>query len=561
MERLDELLLRQADGELTPDEANELEALLRSSAEARAKLVEDCLLEVHLHKALTQQPVVAIPARQRYRGVVKRVAMVFATAAAVMTIYFLVNHLASRSTAAVAVVADVSGTAQCVHNDGRQTLLQPGSPIALGDRVVVGSEEDDLLAIAFPDRSRIILSPGTILHFRMPQEGEGKRVHIEQGVIQVSATKQPADRPMVLTTDHARVIVLGTRFRMYREAEASRVELYKGKVRMVQEVDGQTVEMEEGSVAVATAKAAPLQATTLSVGTATLQRTFLKGGQYVAFSEDGKFLAAGRNIGPIKIWSVPDGEVRGELNWRRGPLFGLFHSAEGRFLTALGENGTIGRWDLRTKHEVIEAIDKHHSRARSGAMSSDGKWLALAGPLRNARIWNRQNVADVFQFHSIVPSRGKPWCVAFSRTPRLFAYGQWDGTVSVRDMAADQVIHEFRLRHTPTKIALSDNGRFLAVFSIKDGIHLVDMQKGDHHELWPAESAHVSSLQFSRDGRFLLAGMNDGTARVWSIAETEMRLVIDTNFRRVRHAAFSPDGKYIATASDSHVKLWSYQLP
>ena len=58
----------------------------------------------------------------------------------------------------------------------------------------------------------------------------------------------------------------------------------------------------------------------------------------------------------------------------------------------------------------------------------------------------------------------------------------------------------------------------------------------------------VQSVAFSPDGRKILTGSDDRTARVWDAA-TGQQLLTMNHAGRITCAAFSPDGKRIVTAS------------
>ena len=68
----------------------------------------------------------------------------------------------------------------------------------------------------------------------------------------------------------------------------------------------------------------------------------------------------------------------------------------------------------------------------------------------------------------------------------------------------------------------------------------------------------VTSAAFSPDGKFVVTASSDGTARVWEAATGK---AIGEPLRhegaRLRSAAFSPDGKFVVTASeDGTARVW-----
>lgn len=67
----------------------------------------------------------------------------------------------------------------------------------------------------------------------------------------------------------------------------------------------------------------------------------------------------------------------------------------------------------------------------------------------------------------------------------------------------------------------------------------------------------VNSVAFSPDGRFVLTASLDGTARVWNVNTGQQTAELSGHTQRVNRAVFSPDGTRIVTASnDGTARLW-----
>ncbi len=66
----------------------------------------------------------------------------------------------------------------------------------------------------------------------------------------------------------------------------------------------------------------------------------------LAFSPDGKTLAAARNDGTIQLWVVASGKVRRSLAGHQGPIHQLVFSADGKWLASAGADTTILIWDM-----------------------------------------------------------------------------------------------------------------------------------------------------------------------------------------------------------------------
>ncbi len=128
-------------------------------------------------------------------------------------------------------------------------------------------------------------------------------------------------------------------------------------------------------------------------------------------------------------------------------------------------------------------------------------------------------------------------------------------------------------RNSIESVAFSPDGALVAAGDLWGAVHLREARDGHERSVLRVpgadkEEVHGSatSLAFSPDGaRLAMAGLYDGTVRVWDLATgrpgfTLEVLPIPKNQGRMDHVesiAFSPDGKILATAGYSaEVKLW-----
>ena len=72
----------------------------------------------------------------------------------------------------------------------------------------------------------------------------------------------------------------------------------------------------------------------------------------------------------------------------------------------------------------------------------------------------------------------------------------------------------------------------------------------------------VKSVAYSRDGRYVVSGSEDGTVKLWLVSTGQLlhTLQVSTDILKgpieVKSVAFSPDGKYLASTFYDKIKLW-----
>jgi serine/threonine protein kinase/WD40 repeat protein/tetratricopeptide (TPR) repeat protein len=110
----------------------------------------------------------------------------------------------------------------------------------------------------------------------------------------------------------------------------------------------------------------------------------------------------------------------------RVALRSLHFAPAGDRLTFVTPGGTLGLWDwVRT-----EATDTHR-RAESVAVSSDGRWAAVAGTGQSVTVAKLVSGREIL---ALPPEGGDVWCLAWTPDGSKLAVGLSDGLVAVWDL-------------------------------------------------------------------------------------------------------------------------------
>ncbi|HEV3263132.1 MAG TPA: WD40 repeat domain-containing protein [Gemmataceae bacterium] len=273
------------------------------------------------------------------------------------------------------------------------------------------------------------------------------------------------------------------------------------------------------------------------------------GGFGVALAPDGKTLAAARGE-VIQLWNVETGEELRKIQ-EPGGVAGLLFSPDGRTLAARARDGTLFLWAADTGKELqqIKPAPRPNGNgivlilggggdadAPGMAFTPDGKTLAAAAADydKEETIWSVKfwDVASGKEARRIKgPDGVRVSSVAVTPDGKLLAYGAGNA-VHLCDADTGKEVRQLKgAEGGILALVFSPDGKALAVRGGNQRIHLWQTDTGKElHQLGDSEPAEGDGgLAFFADG---IGGLE------------------------TRALAISPDGKRIAAAAASTVRLW-----
>src|SRR5262249_18350696 len=132
----------------------------------------------------------------------------------------------------------------------------------------------------------------------------------------------------------------------------------------------------------------------------------------VAFSPDGKTLAAGLESGEVRLFDVASGwqvaTLAGSLHGGRVRWLG-FHP-DGRSLVVAGTwtDNAVCVWDLATRKQP-RRLPGHRSEVLTGAWRADGRLLITAGAIDGTvRLWDPSGNVPRSKALAVIPPND-PW--------------------------------------------------------------------------------------------------------------------------------------------------------
>jgi WD40 repeat protein/uncharacterized caspase-like protein len=276
----------------------------------------------------------------------------------------------------------------------------------------------------------------------------------------------------------------------------------------------------------------------------------------VIFSPDDAWIATGSEDMTVRIWNVETGDEIRRLSGLDGEVKSLAVSPDSRHILT-GSGTTAQLWSVRAGRET-RRFEGHRAGISSVAISPDG--FVLTGSLdKTARLWDIKTGREIRRF----TGHGEAvTSVDFGQSGRMIVTGSQDNTARLWDaLKGIQMTEPVKHSNTVTSVKASaeKNVFFTAAAEIPHGWHY-DFSSGNirHLRSFEGNSDWVSSVDFSSDGKKILIGTWDDSARLWD-AENGVQV---QDFRGhsgdVRGVAFSPNGDLVATAGrDGTVRIWN----
>nr|WP_242072301.1 S-layer homology domain-containing protein [Microcoleus sp. FACHB-68] len=284
--------------------------------------------------------------------------------------------------------------------------------------------------------------------------------------------------------------------------------------------------------------------------TGQLVRTLFKGG-------------AGESFGPSS--QEPEAGLTGDILWS------IAFSPDGKTVAAGLSNKTIKIWNVQTGAEV-STLTGHTYAVRTIAFSADGKTLASGSSDKTVKLWNVQTGQLI---RTLTGHSGTVIAVKISPDGKTVASGSQDKTIKVWDLGTGQALRTLDNGGAVGTLAFVAGGQTLASTCGYDCLAQADDPKSVQAlRMWDLKAGRVIPLsnepayqrawisQLSPDGQILAGyvylhppgGAGRNQAILWSLATGRVLQTIEPGGGPF---AFSPNGEvFVNTLSGKGVQVW-----
>jgi len=280
----------------------------------------------------------------------------------------------------------------------------------------------------------------------------------------------------------------------------------------------------------------------------------------IAFSRDGRWLAAGSKDQTVTLWDT--------VNWQQAAV--LQHDAEvcavefssdGALLLSATSNlglgpdaagpGAAWTWEIGSWRQLFRAPHTHLTAATFVPWFDDGRWVISMGDRNRVMLWE----ARTGETSGTIQMDAVPKALACHPTAAAVAITADDQLLGLWDLAEAKRVATVELGSLASPVAFSPRGRWFAS-ATGDGMVRV-WETGSNHEIAQFHHSEVATaLVFSPDEEWLATVCYwQGTIQLWELRTRQERARIV--HEHAYAAAFSPDGRLLATAGDQNAAwLW-----
>jgi WD40 repeat protein len=230
----------------------------------------------------------------------------------------------------------------------------------------------------------------------------------------------------------------------------------------------------------------------------------------VAFSPDGKWLAAGAEDDLLRVFHARDGKLHLTLQHTEG-IDSLRWSPDGSILATGEETGIVRLWSMPEGKLLRQG--KVEGAVNELDFTSDGKLLLVVGDKTGARVFETANMKVVRVLH--VNGSAPTIAGRFSPDDQLAAVGGHEGKVQLWRLADAEPgrLINFTGRKVETLVFSPEGGHILYA-GHDPHIRVVRISDGSLvHQSAPVDNAEY--VTFSRNGSFVASAHQDGVIRLW----------------------------------------------
>ena len=282
----------------------------------------------------------------------------------------------------------------------------------------------------------------------------------------------------------------------------------------------------------------------------------------VFFSKEGQFIVSASNDNLVVIWDAKSGKeiLKFEKN------LGASHETllDGSYIASLDWNHASQILDVETMNE-IRLSTEFIQGISSLVFSGNGKYLVSSSADNTIRLWELEGLR---KYNKIASLDGVS-SISYSPDGKYIVVASNEKIIIWSTETREEVLRLVGHKRNVNSVTFSPDGKRIVSSALYDTIIVWDAKTGIEQLRIKERTYKVNSVEFSSDGKWIVAATGeedaddifkvsyDYSVLIWNSTTGEFSKELRGHSYLVHSAAFSPNGKLVASASsDKTVRIW-----
>lgn len=277
----------------------------------------------------------------------------------------------------------------------------------------------------------------------------------------------------------------------------------------------------------------------------------------IAISPDSKFILSGSSDKTMVMYEIATGKVH-KYEEQKGSVSSVAWSSNGTFIASTSDNNTITVYN-KAEGTAVSQLKGHTDLIESISFSPDNQYIISGSSDNTIKIWDSISGENISTFkehdHDVTE-------VSWSSDGKYIASASIDDSVILRKSPSGELQKRFRIvmdhrPDYPSSVSFSPNSKYLIAGMTNGSIYVWDVATRKNLFKLVTYAWDVQSVNWSPDSRYIVSGGRKGSIKIWDVSTAKLVETLNGHSDYIRSVAWSPDGKFIVSSSADHtIKIW-----
>ena len=273
----------------------------------------------------------------------------------------------------------------------------------------------------------------------------------------------------------------------------------------------------------------------------------------IKLSADGAVLVSGGNDGMLRLWKMSDGKPWLPPIENGSPIISIDLASDGKSILVISSDGNCKLWNLGEKPEA-KLIGQGVAHAK---FLLDGKRFITVGKPGGLLVYRRDTLERTST--TVLNNNGAVSAVVLAPDREHVLIPSQDGYTRYWSLKTeDTSVPPLKQGSPVTAAAVDPEGKLAATGGEKGLVYLWNLKTGELALPTPwVHEGVITELRFSPDGKYLASASEDKQCIVWEVASGKQYSPRLRHGSKVNEIGFTPDARWIATLSeDNYARIW-----